>query len=59
MKRLKALRSFAKALEDRGYTVSVFHGDKLILRLGRNAKGLLSFFGAEVGDLKTLLKFLE
>ncbi|MBI5252949.1 MAG: hypothetical protein HY930_00910 [Euryarchaeota archaeon] len=59
MERLKALRSFAEALENKGYTVSVFHEDKLILRMGKDAKGLLSFFGVEVGNLKTLLKFLE
>ncbi|MDI6654652.1 MAG: hypothetical protein QME59_02045 [Candidatus Hydrothermarchaeota archaeon] len=59
MERLKALRSFAKDMEDKGYTVSVFHEDKLIIRLGKDAKGLLSFFGVEVGNLKTLLQFLE
>jgi len=59
MERLKALRSFAKDMEDKGYTVSVFHEDKLIIRLGKDAKGLLSFFGVEVGNLKTLLKVLE
>ncbi len=59
MERLKALRSFAKALESKGYTVSVFHEDKLVFRIGKDAKGLLSFFGVEVGNLKILLKFLE
>lgn len=59
MERLKALRSFAEALENRGCTINVFHEDKLILRIGKDAKGLLSFFGIEVGNLKTLLKFLE
>ncbi|MFH1774563.1 MAG: hypothetical protein ABH874_06355 [Methanobacteriota archaeon] len=59
MERLKALRSFAKDMEDKGYTVSVFHEGKLIIRIGKDAKGLFSFFGVEVGNLKTLLKFLE
>lgn len=59
MERLKALRSFAGVLENMGCTINVFHEDKLILRMGKDAKGLLSFFGIEVGDLKTLLKLLE
>lgn len=58
---IRGLADFAKKLEARGYTIDVFNGDKLVLRVGKDAKpGLLAFFGpVQVSDLKTLVKLME
>jgi hypothetical protein len=57
---LKSLKGIAKRLKEDGYTVNISYEDKVILRLGKNARsGLLSLFGPiEVKDLKTVLKIL-
>lgn len=61
MEELKALKGLAVELKDNGYTLNVFHGEKLILRMGKEAKpGLLSVFGpVEVKDLMGVVKLLE
>ncbi|MEE8168174.1 MAG: hypothetical protein V3T58_04815 [Candidatus Hydrothermarchaeales archaeon] len=55
-----SLADAAKSLEDRGYTLDVLNGDKLLLRVGRDARpGLLTFFGpVQVVDLRAVLKLL-
>jgi hypothetical protein len=61
MKELEALRGLATRLEQDGYTMNIFEGEKLILKIGAEAKpGLLSVFGPiEVKDLKAILKLVE
>ncbi|MEE8402437.1 MAG: hypothetical protein V3R93_01650 [Candidatus Hydrothermarchaeaceae archaeon] len=60
MEELKALKGLAEKLKDNGYTLNIFDGEKLILKVGKEAKpGLLSTFGPlEVKDLVGALKFL-
>jgi len=61
MEELKALKGMAVELKDNGYTLNIFDGEKLILRMGKEAKpGLLSVFGpVEIKDLVTMVKLLE
>lgn len=61
MEKLKALKGMAVELKDNGYTLNIFDGEKLILRMGKEAKpGLLSVFGpVEIKDLVTMVKLLE
>jgi len=61
MEELKALKGMAVKLKDNGYTLNIFDGEKLILRMGKEAKpGLLSVFGpVEIKDLVTMVKLLE
>lgn len=61
MKELGALKGLAAELKDKGYTLNIFDGEKLILKMGAEAKpGLLSVLGPiEVKDLAAILKFLE
>lgn len=61
MEELKALKGVADELKKRGYTLNIFDGENLIVRLGKGAKpGLLSAFGPiEVADLAGILKFME
>ncbi|MBU2559928.1 hypothetical protein KKA03_03445 [archaeon] len=61
MKGLEALKGVAVELKERGYTLNILEGEKLILKMGAGAKpGLLSAFGPiEVKDLKAILKLLE
>ncbi len=61
MKELEALKGVAAELKERGYTLNIFDGEKLILKMGAGAKpGLLSVFGPiEVKDLKAILKLME
>jgi hypothetical protein len=60
MKELGALKVLAAELKERGYTLNIFDGEKLILRMGAEAKpGLLSVLGPiEVKDLAAILKYL-
>jgi hypothetical protein len=60
MEKLRALTGIAKDLEARGYTLNVLHEDKLIMRIGKEAKpGLLSILGPiEVRDLRAILKLI-
>jgi hypothetical protein len=61
MKELEALKGVATELKERGYTLNILDGEKLILKMGAEAKpGLLSVFGPiEVKDLKAILKLVE
>lgn len=61
MKELEALKGLAAKLEEEGYTLNIFDGEKLILKIGAEAKpGLLSVFGPiEVTDIRAILKLLE
>lgn len=61
MKELEALKGMATRLEEEGYTLNIFEGEQLILKIGAEAEpGLLSVFGPiEVKDLKAILKLLE
>ncbi|MFQ5815297.1 MAG: hypothetical protein ACE5G7_02255 [Candidatus Hydrothermarchaeaceae archaeon] len=57
---IRGLVDLARRLEGKGYTLSVFNGDKLVLRLGKDAKpGILTFLGpVQISDLKTLAKLM-
>ncbi len=57
---LRDLADVAKKLEAKEYTLDVLDEDKLILRLGRDARpGLLKFFGPiQVVDLKSILRLM-
>ena len=61
MKELEALKGIAAELKERGYTLNILDEEKLILKMGAEAKpGLLSVFGPiEVKDLKAILKLME
>ncbi len=58
---MKAIKSYAEMLKERGYTLNLLHEGKLLLRLGKEAQpGLLAVFGpVEVRDLKAVIKLLE
>jgi hypothetical protein len=60
MEKLRALTGIAKELEAMGYTLNVFHEDKLIMRIGKEARpGLLRTIGpVEVRDIRSLLRFI-
>lgn len=60
MKEVGALKGLADELKERGYTLNIFEGEKLILKMGAEAKpGLLAVIGPiEVKDLKALLGYL-
>lgn len=60
MEKLRVLTSIAKGLEEGGYTLNVFNGGKVIMRMGKEAKpGLLRAIGpVEVRDLRAILRFL-
>jgi hypothetical protein len=60
MKELEALKGLAAELKERGYTLNIFDGEKLILKMGAEAKpGLLSVLAPiEVKDLAAILKYL-
>ena len=60
MEKLRALTDIARDLEARGYTLNVLHEDKLIMRIGKEARpGLLRAIGpVEVRDIRTILRFL-
>jgi hypothetical protein len=57
---IRGLVEISKTLEEMGHTVDVYNGEKLVLRLGRDAKpGLLKFLGPiQISDLKTLAKLM-
>lgn len=61
MEKLNALKGLAEELENKGYTLNIFEGEKLILKLGKEAEpGLLAMLGpVEVKDLVAILKLLE
>ncbi len=61
MKELEALKGLATSLEQEGYTLNIFEGEKLILKIGAETNpGLLSVFGPiEVKDLTAILKLME
>lgn len=60
MEKLRTLTDIAKRLEAEGYTLNVLNEDKLIMRIGKEAKpGLLSPFGpVEIRDIRAILRFL-
>lgn len=60
MKKLESLKGLAKELEELGYTLNIFEGENLILKMGAEAKpGLLSVIGPiEIKDLKAIIGYL-
>ncbi len=57
---IQSIVEVAKSLEEKEFTLNVFSGDKMVLRLGKDAKpGLLTFLGPiQVTDLKAVTKML-